>query len=81
MSWLWPNLGRLTPNSALGMGKRRQGNIVRGEMDRPMFTAPFVDGVLGLTPDGRVGLQRLRIGQDEINKYGPSVLVLDRRGG
>ena len=66
---------------ALGMGKRRQGNIVRGEMDRPMFTAPFVDGVLGLTPDGRVGLQRLRIGQDEINKYGPSVLVLDRRGG
>jgi len=65
---------------ALGMGKRRQGNIVRGEMDRPMFTAPFIEGVMGLTPDGQVGLQRLRVGQDEIKKYGPSVLVLDRRG-
>ena len=64
---------------ALGMGPRRQGNIVRGEMDRPMFTKPFVEGVLGLTPDGKVGLQRLRIGQDEINKYGPETLALDKR--
>ena len=64
---------------ALGMGPRRQGNIVRGEMDRPMFTKPFVEGVLALTPDWKVGLQRLRIGQDEINKYGPDTLVLERR--
>ena len=62
---------------SLGMGQRRQQNIVFGEMDRPLFTKPFVDSVMGITPDGQVGLQRLRIGQEEIEKFGPSTLVLD----
>ena len=62
---------------SLGMGQRRQQNIVFGEMDRPVFTKPFVDSVMGITPDGQVGLQRLRIGQEEIEKFGPSTLVLD----
>ena len=62
---------------ALGMGKRRQNNLLRGRMDRPMLTKPFIKGVQTITPDGAVGAQRLRILQDEIKRYGSSEIILD----
>jgi hypothetical protein len=60
---------------SLGMGKRRRDNILVGRMDRPMLTPPFIESVTNLTPDGRVGGQRIRIIDDELNKY-PSVMYL-----
>ena len=62
---------------ALGMGKRRQERILNGRMDRPMLTKPFIEGVQRLTPDGRVGAQRIRVAEDEILKFGPSEIILD----
>lgn len=63
--------------TSLGMGKNRQKNIVLGQMDRPVLTEPFKNSLIGLTSDGAVGRQRIRIIEDEIKKYGPRMLTLE----
>ena len=63
--------------TSLGMGKNRQKNIVSGQMDRPVLTEPFKNSLIGLTSDGAVGRQRIRIIEDEIKKYGPRMLTLE----
>ncbi len=68
---------RVMSEKALGMGKRRQSYIVRGRRERDVLPTPFIEQVIGLTPDGVVGKQRLRIALDEIRKSGPRIQVLE----
>jgi len=68
---------RVMSEKSLGMGKRRQNYIVNGRRERDVFPTPFIEQVIGLTPDGAVGRQRLRIALDEIRLSGPRIQALE----
>jgi hypothetical protein len=68
---------RIMSEKTLGMGKRRQGYLVRGRRERDVLPLPFMQEVRNLTPDGVEGRQRLKIALDEISKSGPRIQVID----
>ena len=58
----------------LGMGKRRQANILRGVADRPPLRPDFVEDVL---QNGEAGLRRLLIAREVMESYPPLLLLTD----
>ena len=67
---------RIMSDKNLGMGKRRQGYLVRGRRERDVFPTPFRQEVLNLTPDREEGRRRLQIADDVLRESGARIQTI-----